>query len=75
MKIFKLHLHLTDPDDKTRWEALYLDVSRIYAWYLPTLDEDMGDAIIIFTPGDSFYVKQEDHLLEYLKENVYTEEV
>jgi hypothetical protein len=73
--ILKLHIHLTDPDDKVRWEPLYIDVSGVYAWYLPTYDEEVGNAIVIFTPGDSFYVKQEPHLLKYLQENVYPKEV
>lgn len=74
--IYKLHLHLTDSVGVFRWEPFYMDVSRIYAWYLPSKDSNdkVGPAVIVFAPGDSFYLKQEPHLLEYLKKHVYVED-
>lgn len=68
--VYKVQIRLTDDDDNDIWRDFHLDMSLIYSWYLPDLNEDLGPAIIVFTPGDSFYIKAENKVKTYLAKNL-----
>jgi len=76
--IYRTQIRLSSSDEEIEqgaeesvWRDFYLDMSTIYGWYLPDLNEDLGPGIVVFASGDSFYLKQEPHVLKFLKENIF----
>lgn len=70
--IYKLQVWvcLDEVTDESEFKDFYFDVNRITGWFVPEDNPDMeGDkGLNIFFDGDMITIKQEPHILEYLKE-------
>lgn len=69
--IYKLQIWvcLDEVTDESEFKDLYFDVSKITGWFVPEDNPDMDcKALNIFFDGDMITIKQEPHILEYLRQ-------
>jgi len=70
MKILKLQILTSGEGDSEQFTDLYFDVDTINGFFIPVKSEkdtEEGEAINILFHGDAATVKQEEHIVHYLK--------
>lgn len=69
MAILKSKLITVDDLDVREFTDFYFNSNSIDAFYIPEIDEEMGDLINIYISGEAFTIKQELHITDYLMNN------